>query len=392
MSYLSIEENELKLAKGYHTAKEISQQPDVWKKVISEIERNSDIKTFLENVLSIKDLQIILTGAGTSAFAGEMIFPYLNQNISQPVKAIATTDLVGSPYYFFKRALPTLMISFARSGNSPESVAASKLGKQMVDHFYEIIVTCNAEGDLAKNSINNPNTLLLVMPEETNDIGFAMTSSFSSMALATLAIFNYAQLLNMKSDVERLAEAVEALLKSATSKLKDLATKSFDRYIVLGSGMLQGLSRECALKMLELTAGKISTNFDTPLGFRHGPKSIINNSTLILLLLSDHPYTRKYDQDLLLEMYREKDQNLVIVSGNRLSEEVKANADFNFDLELPEFILSSDLYEPFMFLVICQTLAFFKSVACKITPDNPCPTGEVNRVVQGVKIYDYEEK
>jgi tagatose-6-phosphate ketose/aldose isomerase len=41
-------------------------------------------------------------------------------------------------------------------------------------------------------------------------------------------------------------------------------------------------------------------------------------------------------------------------------------------------------------IVIAHMISFFKSYSLGITVDNPCPTGEVNRVVTGVTIYPVE--
>ena len=69
--------------------------------------------------------------------------------------------------------------------------------------------------------------------------------------------------------------------EDAIQKIVDL---HFDRIIYLGSGSLEGLAKESQLKILELTAGKIVTAFDSPLGFRHGPKSFVNEKSLVLCL------------------------------------------------------------------------------------------------------------
>ena len=44
------------------------------------------------------------------------------------------------------------------------------------------------------------------------------------------------------------------------------------------------------------------------------------------------------------------------------------------------------------YILFAQTLAVLKSLSLDTTPDNPCPTGEVNRVVKGVTLYPYTRK
>ncbi len=64
--------------------------------------------------------RIILTGAGTSAFAGRALAPILTGAIKRRVDAIATTDLVADPQEYLAEDIPTLLISFARSGIAPK--------------------------------------------------------------------------------------------------------------------------------------------------------------------------------------------------------------------------------------------------------------------------------
>ena len=154
------------------------------------IKNKIEIKSFIDSFLSKKEFRIILTGAGTSAFAGEVCEPYLTSLLNKRVEAIATTDLVASPKSYFIKGMPTLLISFARSGNSPESVHAVNLASQLVGDLYQVVITCNENGKLAKNTVNDEKSLLLLMPPQTNDLGFAMTSSFTTMVLNAMAVFN----------------------------------------------------------------------------------------------------------------------------------------------------------------------------------------------------------
>lgn len=390
MNYLTYDNEFLIRNGGLHTAMEICQQPEIWEEAVLNIIKNKEkISAFMDKVLDFKNLRIIITGAGSSAFAGEMLMPYLNTKLGKVVEAIATTDLVATPYYYFLKKVPTLYISYGRSGDSPESLAASKLGESIVDAFYEIIVTCNAEGELAHSCENNDKKLLLLMPEQANDKGFAMTSSFTCMALSTLAISNLHRIDDFLADVRSMAAAVRSFITRELDNIKTLSSMNFERYTSLGSGMLRGMSRESALKMLELTGGKVGTSYDTPLAFRHGPKSIVNNDTLTVFYLSGHPHTLLYDTDLINEMYNEKKENLLVVVGNKISNELKVKCDCYFDVDLPVFKLESEMYLPFAYLIFAHILSFNKSLRLEISPDNPCPTGQVNRVVKGVTIHPY---
>jgi len=190
--------------------------------------------------------------------------------------AIATTDIVANPLVHLKREVPTVLVSFARSGNSPESVATVDLAKQLVDDLYQITITCAAQGKLAQQAQGDEKNLLLLQPEASNDAGFAMTSSFSSQLSQDV--------LGRVADVQQLVEL------------------DFSRVIYLGAGPFFGLAHEAQLKILELTAGQIATMYESPVGFRHGPKSLINQDTVVLVFGSADAYTKAYDLDLVREV------------------------------------------------------------------------------------------
>ena len=161
----------------------------------------------------------------------------------------------------------------------------------------------------------------------------------------------------------------------------------FNRIVYLGSNALKGVAQESQLKMLELTAGKVATMFDTPMGFRHGPKSIINDETLTVVYLSDDPYTRTYEMDLVKEMSGQRKGNKILAVSNAYDETLKGLVDYYYAFENESS--ADNMFLAFNYILVAQVLALFKSLSYDITPDNPCPSGEVNRVVQGVTIYPY---
>lgn len=363
-SYLNIASDELKARQGYWTAKEIAQQPQCWLQMSQEIAaQRNDIDQWLQPLLSNDKRRIILTGAGTSAYVGETLAPFLSEHLGRVVEAVSTTELVSNPEQYLLKDVPTLLVSFARSGSSPESVATVNLANQLVADCSHLFVTCNRDGELAALSQTFDNQYLLLTPSETLDKSFAMTSSFTTMMLAALLVF--------APDNKMLDKTVATtciLLEQSLTQIRLLAEKPFNRIVFLGSGGLKGIATEAALKMLELSAGKVDCYSESPLGFRHGPKSIVNNETLVVMLSSLSDYRIPYETDLLDELERDKQTKLIYQLGHKGL---------------------SDIWLSFPYIVYCQALAFYKALDCNVTPDNPCPTGEVNRVVQGVTIYPF---
>ena len=369
--------------KDFYTLKEIEQQKRLWLETINLVkEKKEEIKSFLDKN-DFKNRKIIFTGAGTSEFVGNSITPALGGN----VLSIATTDIVSNPENYLKKDEKVILISCARSGNSPESVATVKLADEIIDDVCHILITCNKDGKLAINKKDDKKALVLLMPEESNDKGFAMTSSFTCMSLTGLLIFNLESL-----------EKIEDIMKKQIKKINDegmkslidsLITLDISRIVYLGSSCLKGVAEEAALKCLELTAGHMSLHYNSPLGFRHGPKSIINDTTMIITLLSNNDYTRKYELDLLKEMYNENKKKVLVTLDMKNSDEARENSHYYYTFNSEDSGVE-DVFNMFSYIYFAQLFAFYKSKSFGINPDNPCPTGEVNRVVQGVIIYDYK--
>jgi tagatose-6-phosphate ketose/aldose isomerase len=370
---------------GETTAREIAQQPGVWRETEQVVaSRREDVDAFLRPLMDRPDLRIILTGAGTSAFAGEILAPALSRRTGRRVDAVATTDIVSNPREYFANDGPTLLVSFARSGNSPESVAATELADHLLPRCYHLILTCDRDGRLYEKHADEEGSFVLLMPEATNDQGFAMTSSFTSMMLAAWVILG--RVGNAGDLAGRLSTAAEKLLDAREEDLRTLASSGYQRVVFLGSGPLRGLAHESSLKLLELTAGGVVTYFESPLGFRHGPKSILDDKTLAVLYVSGDEHTRKYDLDLLEELKNSMpSENVIAVSAQELGAE-----DPGFWLvEGVDGVDDAMLALPFV--LVAQLLGIFFSLELGYTPDNPFPNREVNRVVQGVSIHPIEE-
>ncbi len=384
MTLLHLDPTDLDHRGATHTAREIAHQPAVWQTVHAQLQAERPmLDAFLDPLLALPDLRIVLTGAGSSSFIGQCIAPALLRSFSQRpgirVEALATTDIVSSPEQCLQPEVPTLLVSFARSGNSPESLAAVELADRFVKRCHHLVITCAADGTLNRRMAGQANAAVLLLPDETNDRAFAMTSSFSGMLLAAVWAFGLAL-----PPVTALAQAAQTLAENETDRLYALAEQQFERVVFLGSNTLLGLAREAALKMLELTDGKLVALADSTLGFRHGPKTILNEKTLVVIILSNDPYTRQYDLDLLRELRRQGPARVLALRTFTLNGAEAPHAD---DVRLALPAAAPDLALAPVALVFAQCLALLASLQLGITPDNPSASGTVTRVVSGVTIH-----
>jgi tagatose-6-phosphate ketose/aldose isomerase len=369
------------------TVREILQQPRIWHEVSQLVaSRAPAIDAFLRPLLGRTDVRVVLTGAGTSAFIGECLAPAIAGRWNCRVEAVATTDLVACPGNWLLPRVPTLLVSFARSGNSPESVAAVQLAQSLLPQCHHLIVTCGAEGDLYRRAGQLPNAYALLLPDETNDRSFAMTSSFTSMLLAAGLAFQVIP--PDRTALGMVTTAADAALAEWPSRIRALLQSPLERVVFLGAGELHGLARESALKLLELSDGKLVAVSDTPLGFRHGPKTIVNTRTAVILFVSNDPYRRQYDLDLLRELRADGIAMRILA----ISTQPHADAAAGDSFSLPSLAGVSDLDLCLPFVIFAQLLALLKSLALGIAPDNPNAAGTVSRVVRGVTIHPLSGK
>jgi len=364
---------------GLDTAEEIAQQPAVWRELAHTLHAAMPaLQAFVHEVLGQPGARLILTGAGSSAYVGEIAADEIAAGCPAQVRAIASTSLLTHPVLYLDADAPTLLVSFARSGNSPESLAAVELLRQRVRQVRFLNITCNAQGRLARDNAGRADSVNLLMPAPSCDRGFAMTSSFSCMLLAALTVLGRGDTAQRLAQLEQLANAAATQLPCSVALPQALAQEGFERVVYLGSGPLLSLAKEAALKVLELSSGRALALADTPLGFRHGPKSVLNAQTLVVVFRSQEAVARRYEQDLLEELQRDQ------VAGRIV--------DLDAQMEPAAHVLAlPDAWLAPLWLLTAQQFALHRSAALGLTPDNPFPDGTVNRVVQGVTIHPHDK-
>lgn len=384
-------DQELKELGAIITTREIQQQPQLWQEAFANYQsQKEEITTFLKNVIERngnKKTRVIFVGAGTSQYVGDTIAPYLNRvgdlnNFT--FESIATTNIVSSPLDYLKSEEPTILVSFARSGNSPESVATVQLAEKIVKNLSQITITCAPDGQLALKAKNEKDNLLILQPELSNDKGFAMTGSFSCMALTAMLVFDQSDEADKEKWISEIIKMGDEVI-AREDEIQEITSLDFDRIVYLGSGSLSGLAREAQLKVLELTAGQLTTIFDSSMGFRHGPKSFINDKTIVFDFLSNDSYTRQYDVDVLEEMKGDQIAKRITAIGLSTDNDYSGSNFFfnNGSVSIPEG------YMALPDIMVGQTVALQCSLKVKNTPDTPSASGTVNRVVKGVILHEF---
>ena len=369
-----------------YTFDEIHQQPAMWRKELQALLNNkAEVSAFMHKYLT-PDTDIVLTGAGTSAFIGDALCPVM-RGMWRNVRSVPTTDIVTHAKYLLDRERPLLLVSFARSGNSPESVAAVNLANKVCKNVAHVYITCNKNGKLALQAEGKDNILLLLLPEETDDKSLAMTSSFSTMLLTCLMLGRIDTLDKDVEMIEKTAKNAECVIAEYEEKLKEIASRPFERGVFLGSGALKGIAEECHLKLQELTDGAVVCKYDSFLGFRHGPKAVVNSKSIVVYLMTDQEEVQRYERDLVKQV----DANntpvaQIIVIAGKAPELPDVKADLV--VRMPYGYAENTFYGIVPFVVVGQLLGFYASKAHGLNPDAPSVSGNIHRVVEGVTIYE----
>ena len=368
-----------------YTTKEIFGQTILWGKVFEILKaQKTDIANFLEPILKIGNLRIILTGAGSSAFIGDAAQSIVERKNGKVTQSVPTTDITTHHGIFSSTQNPILLVSLARSGNSPESHEVFQLAEEICTEVYHLIITCDRNGKLAGCTTENPSrSYTLILPEEANDKSLAMTGSFTSMLLCILLIWDINDIDTRGTSIANLISLGEAILNKP-KLFMEIATIPFERVVFLGSGPHLGLARECHLKLQELTNGRIICKFESFLGFRHGPRAVINENTLMVYLFSANPHVFKYEWDLVEDISKDPRQIRSVSFNSRPHLNVKNSVLISTQDR------DHDELDMVAAVIIGQLLGLYYSVQMGLNPDNPSTMGAISRVVQGVNIYKKE--
>jgi tagatose-6-phosphate ketose/aldose isomerase len=385
MAHLQLDDTELARAGALWTAREIEQQPDSWRRTFALLQdRRAEIAGFLAPLLARRELRIILTGAGSSAFIGECLAPTLAALLDRNVQALATTDVLSGPLQLLRPDVPTLLVSFGRSGGSPESIAVVELAERLLRDCHQLIITCNEQGSLYQRCRDRRGSLALLMPPETHDQSFAMTSSFTSMMLAAWLAFSQGAV--SPGDLAQIADSARALLLRHNGTLREFAARNYSRVVFLGSNALKAIAREAALKLLELTDGQVVAVHESALGFRHGPKTIVTPDTLLVMFVSNDAYARRYDLDLLRELRADARAGAVLA----ITAQAADGAIPGEWLHLEGLQHAADCALAFPYVVCGQLYAFHRALRLGSSPDQPSASGTVSRVVHGVTVHPFQ--
>lgn len=363
-----------------HTLREILQQPATWRATAALLQREA---TRLQRPIESRPAAIVFTGSGSSHYIGECLAPGLQRDLGIAVRAIDAGTLLTHAHSVLPPG-PLLLVSVARSGNSPESAAVVDALLREAPQVRHLILTCNAQGRLATQYRDEPRADCVVLDDATNDRSLVMTSSFTNLFLAGRALASLSRPDDFAARVARLAELARGVLAHDADALAAVARGDFDSAVFLGSGARFGSARESALKMLEMSGGRVRTFAESFLGLRHGPMSAVDARTLVVGFLSGDATVRAYELDLLRELRHKQLGARRVLVGEGIPGDLRLEGDVA--IELPGLVALGDAEAPPLDVLVGQLLALFRCLALGLKPDSPAE-GVLSRVVEPFVIH-----
>lgn len=368
--------------RGYaHTLREICQQPVTWIETASRVAaRVGEMEDSLAAVnADARPGAIVLTGSGSSLYAGECLSFALQGALGIPVHPVSAGEVLTDPAGCLADRVPALLVSFARSGNSPESCGAVDAVRELMPLCRHLVITCSGQGRLATRYGDDPRVATIVLHESTNDRSLVMTSSFTNMVLAGRLLALTRDTASYRARVAALARQGADVLLDKADLLASVGRSDFRSAVYLGSGNRYGAAREAALKMLEMTGGQVKTFPETYLGLRHGPMCAVDDGALVVCFLSSDPVTRAYEVDLVRELNQKKLGARKVLVGPGVPADIVSPGDAVVDL--PGLAAVADEDAPVLDVLVGQLLAFFRCLHVGRRPDAPSDEGVISRVV-----------
>jgi tagatose-6-phosphate ketose/aldose isomerase len=382
---------EEKIERGLlYTPAEIEQQPTTWESTFRIFqEHRAKLLEFLAQA-GLNDPvgskpTVFLVGAGTSDYVGRSLAHVLRRLWQCEVIAVPSTSLMTHSEQWVVPGRRYLWISFSRSGDSPEGVAVLEKALDRHPEIGHIIVCCNAEGRMIRSAAGKNQALPITLDDAANDRSLAMTSSFSNMVVFGQCLAHIYQPEQYAGILRQLIEAGKSFLPCAADAAASLAAEDYSRVCFIGSGALEGAAVESALKVLELTAGKILSMSESAMGLRHGPMAALDKTTLLVAFLSSDENVFRYERDLLQETTNKGLVKTQIAVCGHSEQRLDGLAERYLAPDMRTAV--PDDCRPPLDIMFGQLLGLFCSLRCKLTPDRPSPAGVINRVVQNVRIY-----
>jgi glucosamine--fructose-6-phosphate aminotransferase (isomerizing) len=228
---------------------------------------------------------IYFIGCGTSLYLSLSASRFFTLKTKKETKFLpggeiffASNENMGNKY--LKRSA----ILISRSGESTEVIKAGEVFRKM--NIPTLGITLEPESSLTKIS-----NVSIILPFREESI--VMTKSFSGILLSLELISSYMigeDFSAYKNLVKKVPEVIQRMEEEADKYM------NFKHYVFLGLGIEEGIARESALKLEEMSLSKVEAY--STFEYRHGPKSLVEEGFLVSIFRRG----LKEEEDLIEEL------------------------------------------------------------------------------------------
>ena len=236
----------------------------------------------------------VAVGCGSSYYIAQSVAAAMNRH-GQRALAVTGNEWASHSAAYVTPGDSVRVIAISRSGESTETVLALREAQKKGIHV--IGITCESGSTLAKEADT------VIYSETHPREGVVMAASASLMLLEGL------RFAGVEINGPAIAKAAEVLLQANEDQLRE-AVKGRTHFVYLGASELHGVAQEGALKLMEMSIS-FSQAYH-PLEYRHGPMSLVDDQTLIVLLY--HPDTAQDEAKVASEM-QEKGARVIGIGG-----------------------------------------------------------------------------
>ncbi len=299
------------------TYKEIYGQPVSFQAVNDTLD--TIFKT-LDEAFAEKYDEVIFTGCGTSLYLAQASAHAFSTCTGISAKGMCCSELYYFPETYVGNGKKVLVVPMTRKSYTTEvRMAIDKV--RSYPGVKSLAITCDPDS-------SKYNDYMLLSPETPED-SVIMTRSFTSMIYLAVVMSYYVG--GKKEKIEQLkdyAANAESFLKATDEMAKKIVAEhpECNLFITLGQGINYGIANECMNKMKEMSLSNSEAYYT--LEYRHGPMSLVDDKTLIILLGNED--TVDGDAKLLTQMkeYGAK----VLAIGNNASKDF---TDVDYTLDMP---------------------------------------------------------
>lgn len=246
-----------------------------------------------------------------------------------------------------------MVLAISQSGMSTDTLMVVESAKR--SGAMTVAVTNNPESPLAKACDFH---IYLLAGEERS---VAATKTFLAQLTAMYMLANGLSASTAKMNISSVPPLLDAFITNDKENIKNFAikTKDVNNFIILSRGMLQSISAELSLKMME-SAYRFSRPFST-CEFLHGPISLVEEGTNVVMLAPSSEFS-----DEFISM-----ATRLSLLGARIYAftDIKEVADIAYaSFNMPA---CRGMETPFIYTMAVELYAAFVSEALGLDPDAP---------------------